>query len=660
MPLNVLTGHVKTLLFDAVAYWTNGPLAHSDVLAHSVSSGSIMLSRILAIALALFAFTLPASAALAETSSDTARKKHHGLSLVTPEPELPPDFTHFPFANPDAPKGGEANLWAFGTFDSVNPIPLKGNKAQGLGLVFEPLMATSLDEASAEYGLIAEWVSYPEDYSSATFGLRDEARWHDGTPITPEDVIFSLDILKEKNPFYSAYYANVTRAEKTGEGEVTFYFDVENNRELPLIIGQLRVFPKHYWEGAEGRDPGETTLEPPLGSGPYRIAEVEGGRRIAYERVEDYWARDLPVRKGQFNFDRIDFEYYRDSTVAFQAFTAGKIDFYVENSAKNWAQGYDFPALNRGEVIKRAIELETPRPMQAFVFNTRRDRFDDSRVRRAFNYAFDYEWANEMLFYGQYERTDSFFENTELAWQGLPEGREREILEDLRQKYPEHVPEEVLTKEYFNPQGGGRREMRDNLRQALSLLSEAGWETRQGALVNANTGEPFRVEFLLQSPTMERVVLPYTQRLERIGMDVSVRVVDSSQYRERTNNFDFDIIVDSFAQSESPGNEQRDFWGSRAAQTPGSRNTIGIQNPAVDALIDQIVFAKDRAELVAATRALDRVLLWNHYVVPQWYSPATRIAYWDKFEHPEPLPGRAVGFTQVWWYDAEKSAQVSQ
>jgi len=288
--------------------------------------------------------------------------------------------------------------------------------------------------------------------------------------------------------------------------------------------------------------------------------------------------------------------------------------------------------------------------MQAFVFNTRRDRFADPRVRRAFNYAFDSEWANKNLFFGQYARTDSYFKNTQMESQGVPEGREREILERLRAEYPEHVPEEVLTEDYKNPEGGGRRAMRGNLRKALSLLSEAGWESKGGELVNAETGERFEVEFLLNSPAMERVVLPYSQTLERLGIDVSVRVVDSSQYQERENTFDFDVIVDSFRQSNSPGNEQRDFWGSQAAETPGSRNTIGIQNPAVDDLIDQIVFAKDRDELVAAARALDRVLLWNHYVVPQWYSPAQRIAYWDKYDHPQPLPSRALGLTQVWWY----------
>ncbi len=608
-----------------------------------------MVSRAFAAVLAI-AVSTTAPAAFAENQASEGMERHHGLSLITPEPQLPPDFPHFPYANPDAPKGGEVRLPAIGSFDTLNPIPLKGTKASGLGLVYEQLMTNSLDEPSAEYGLIAEWVSYPQDYSSVTFGLNPKARWHDGEPITPEDVVFSFDVLKENNPFYAAYYANVTSAEQTGEREVTFRFDTTGNRELPLIVGQMLVFPKHYWDGSENQDPASTTLEPPLGSGPYRIVEAEGGRRVTYERVDDYWANDLPTRKGQYNFDRVQYDYFRDTTVAFQAFKAGKLDFYVESSAKNWAQGYDFPAHNRGDVIKRAVELDTPQPMQAFVFNTRRDRFADPRVRRAFNHAFDFEWANKNLFFGQYARTDSFFKNTQMEAQGLPEGREREILERLRAEYPEHVPEEVLTEDYTNPEGGGRRAMRDNLRKALSLLSEAGWDSKGGQLVNAETGERFEVEFLLRSPAMERVVLPYSQTLKRLGIDVSVRVVDSSQYQERENTFDFDVIVDSFRQSNSPGNEQRDFWGSKAAETPGSRNTIGIKNPAIDDLIDQIVFAKGRDELVAAARALDRVLLWNHYVVPQWYSPAQRIAYWDKYDHPQPLPSRAVGLTQVWWY----------
>lgn len=550
-------------------------------------------------------------------------------------------------------------MWGLGTFDSVNPIPLKGRKAQGLGLMYDQLMTPSLDEPSTEYGLIAEWVSYPEDYSSVTFGLRKEARWHDGKPITEEDVIFSLEVLKENNPFYALYYKNVVRAEATGEREVTFYFDVKGNRELPQIMGQLVIFPKHYWDGQKDRNPGETTLVPPLGSGPYRIKEVEAGRSIVYERVPDYWAKDLPVSKGYYNFDEIRFDYFRDQTIAFQAFKAGNLDFYQESSSKNWATAYNFPAVEKGLVIKRQdIVLKTPQPMQAFVFNTRRSKFADRRVRRAFNLAFDFEWTNKYLFYGQYERTDSFFENTELAASGVPKGRELEILKALHAEFPGYVPEEVLTKAYQNPVNKTPHDFRKHLREAVRLLREAGWEIRDGVLTNVQTGDRMEVEFLIVSPAMERVVLPYVRNLERLGIRSSVRLVDTPQYKERTDRFDFDIIVDSFPQSESPGNEQRDFWSSEAAEKPGSRNTIGIKNPAVDKLIDMIIFAKDREELVTATRALDRVLLWNFYVVPQWYVPFERIAYWNRFDHPKPLPSRAVGFLQIWWYDTQRAAKL--
>lgn len=586
-------------------------------------------------------------------------KKHHGLSLIG-TPQLGPDFPYFPYVNPDAPKGGKVRMWGLGTFDTVNPIPLKGRKAMGLGLIYDELMTPSLDEASTEYGLIAEWASYPDDYSSVTFGLRPEARWHDGKPITPEDVIFSLQVLKENNPFYAFYYKNVVRAEKTGEREVTFHFDVKGNRELPQIMGQLTIFPKHYWDGQKDRVAGKTTLEPPVGSGPYRIKEVEAGRYIVYERVPDYWAKDLPVRKGYFNFDEIRYDYFRDQTIAFEAFKAGQLDFFAESSSKNWATGYNFPALKKGLVVKRDdIVLKTPQPMQAFVLNTRRKMFADPRVRRAFNLAFDFEWTNKNLFYGQYKRTGSFFENTELAARGVPQGRELEILKELRAEYPDYVPDEALTKPYENPKNPTPRDIRKHLREAVKLLREAGWTIKNGVLTSNKTGERMEVEFLLVSPLFERIVLPYIRNLERLGIKARVRLVDTPQYKERTDRFDFDIIVDTFPQSESPGNEQRDFWGSEAASKQGSRNTIGIRNPAVDKLVDMIIFARDRAELVAATRALDRVLLWNNYVVPQWYVPFERIAYWNRFDHPKRLPSRSVGFLQVWWYDAERAARLN-
>ncbi|MDX2265735.1 MAG: extracellular solute-binding protein [Hyphomicrobiales bacterium] len=599
--------------------------------------------------------------------------RRHALSLIG-EPKYGPDFQHFAYVNPNAPKGGSARLSAQGSFDSLNVATFKGQRAAGLTLIYDQLFDASIDEPSTEYALIAEWASHPDDFSSVTYGLCENARWHDGKPITPEDVIFSMETLKAGEPSYAQYYKNVVRAEKTGEREVTFYFDVKNNRELPTIVSQLLVLPKHYWTGvgADGqpRDVTKTTLEPPLGSGPYRIKEASAPRHIVYERVKDYWAADLPVRRGFYNFDELRFDYYRDQTVAFEAFKKGEIDFFAESSAKNWATGYDFPAVANNQVVKREIALKTPEPMQAFVMNTRRSKFSDARVRRAFNLAFDFEWANQNLFFGQYKRTGSYFQNTELAATGLPQGLELAILEEVRDR----VPPEVFTTEYANPVNASPEQARQNRRDAVALLAQAGWTVRSetqeeadcGFFCRAMTsiglrapktapvlrnaaGEAFVVEFLLNSPLFERIVLPYTQSLERLGIKSTVRVVDAAQYEQRTDEFDFDIIVGGWANSESPGNEQRDFWGSEAADKQGSRNDIGVKNPAVDALIDKIIFAKDRETLIAASRALDRVLLWNHYLVPQWHTPTERVAYWRKFAHPETLPARSVGFLQVWW-----------
>lgn len=605
------------------------------------------------------------------------------MSLIQ-EPKHGPDFTHFPFANPDAPKGGTVRLSAIGSFDTLNGVPFKGQAAAGLGLIYDQLFEASLDEPSTEYGLVAEWASYPEDFSSVTFGIRKEARWHDGQPVTPEDVMFSMESLKAGDPSVEQYYKNVVRWEKTGEREVTFYFDMKGNRELPLIVSQIAVLPKHYWtgKGADGqpRDILKTSLEPPLGSGPYKIREAVSPRHVVYERVNDYWAKDLPVRKGFYNFDEIRFDYYRDQTVAFEAFKSADFDFYQESSAKNWATNYEFPAVKDGRVVRRDdIVLKTPDPMQAFVLNTRRAKFLDPRVRRAFNLAFDFEWANQNLFYGQYRRTSSYFQGQELAASGLPQGAELAMLEELRGQ----VPPEVFTQEYKNPTNNSPEEARQNRRDAVALLKDAGWTVRSEAQEDANcgffcrlmtsvglqsqktapvlrnaAGEAFTVEFLLVSPAFERVVLPYIQALDALGIKSTMRTVDSAQYKRRTDEFDFDIVVGSFGQSESPGNEQRDFWGSTAADKPGSRNEIGIKNPAVDKLIDRIIFAKNRDELIAACRALDRVLLWNHYVVPQWHTPNERIAYWNKYVHSSTLPSRSVGFLQVWWQDQALAAKL--
>ena len=618
-----------------------------------------------------------------QPSEAAGSKKLHALSLVG-EPKYGPDFEHFDWVNPDAPKGGTLRGFVQGSFDSLNIFTVQGAPAGGLGLTFDSLMANSLDEASAEYALVAEWVSYPDDYSSVTFGLRPQARFHDGKPITPEDVVFSMEALKKSHPHYALYYKNVVKAEKTGEREVTFTFDVKGNRELPHIVGQLIVLPKHYWEGqgsnGQPRDITRSTLEAPLGSGAYRIKDVDAGRSITFERVKDYWAKDLPVSQGQWNFDEIKLTYFRDRTPGFEEFKSGKLDYWRENVASQWATGYGFPAVKKGWVKKEAIPVKRVAPMQAFVFNLRRKQFQDPRVRKAFGLAFNFEDANKMTFYNLYLRVSSFFDNSELASKGLPEGRELEILEEVR----DQVPAEVFTTEWKNPVNATPQEFRDNMREASRLLTEAGWKLEQetvedgecgffcGMMRNVGLtsarkenvrrnaeGEVLTAKFLLVQPSFEKVVLPYIQHLQKLGIKASVRVVDSAQYSRRMDDYDYDIVVDSFAQSESPGNEQREFWGSTAADRSGSRNTAGIKNPAVDKLIDKIVFAKDRQELLAATRALDRVLLWNYYVVPHWHYPYERLVTWDIFGRPETLPERTAGLMQVWWIDPEKQKALA-
>ena len=606
------------------------------------------------LALAAAAMALSTGVGSLSAGSET---RHHALSLVG-EPAYGPDFKHFDWVNPDAPKGGTVRQWAMGSFDSLNPFSVQGSTAAGVGLIYDTLMTSSPDEPSTEYGLVAEWVSFPDDFSSATFGLRPEARFHDGEPIKPDDVIFSLEALKKAHPHYNAYYRNVVRAEKTGDHEVTFTFDQKGNRELPQIVGQLPVLPKHFWEatGANGqpRDLSRSTLEIPLGSGPYKIKSFDPGRSIVYERVKDWWAKDLPVSKGQWNFDEFVFTYFRDRVPAFEAFKVGQIDYWQETSAKAWATSYDFEAVRRGLVKKEEIPIHRVTPMQAFVMNLRRPQFQDIRVRKAFNLAFDFEWMNKNLFFDQYKRTESFFGNSELQATGLPTGRELEILNEIK----DEVPPEVFTTEWKNPVNATPQDQRNNLRKAAQLLAEAGWKPQNGVLTNAK-GEQLAVEILIVQPDFERVVLPFKTNLERLGVRVSVRIVDTSQYQRRTDTFDYDIIVDSFPQSNSPGNEQRNFWGSAAADTHGSMNSIGIKNPAIDKLIDKIIYAADREELVAATRALDRVLLWNYYVIPQWHSPFDRIAVWDMFGRPDKLPEQNPSFMRVWWLDAEKQKELN-
>ncbi len=581
----------------------------------------------------------------------------HGLSLFG-ELKYPAGFERFDYVNPDAPKGGRARLFALGSFDSLNPFTFKGSAAGIVGQTFDTLMDASLDEAGSEYGLIAEAVKKPDDFSWVTYRLNTAARFHDGSPITPEDVIWSLEALKAAHPFYNSYYANVTAAEQTADNEVTFRFSEAGNRELPQIVGQISVLSKAWWTGkndkGETRDINNTTLEVPLGNGAYRIAEVKPGKSVTIERVKDYWAADLPVNRGKNNFDEIFVIYYRDNTIAMEGFKGDEYDFRAESSSKDWATSYDFPAAKRGDVMKEEIYLKNPDGMQAYVFNTRRERFADAKVRQALNYAFDFEWANQNLFFGQYARTASYFANSELAWTGLPEGKELEILNEVK----DQVPPEVFTEEYKNPVYATPQDKRNNLRMAAKLLSDAGWTVGGDRILLNAKGEAFEIEFLLVSPLFERVVLPYVSQLELLGIKSTVRTIDSAQYERRVQAFDYDCIVGSWGQSLSPGNEQRNFWGSEAADREGSRNFIGIKNPAVDKLIDKIIFAKDREELVAACRALDRVLLWNHYVVPMWNIPYERVAYWNRFGRPEKLPDHSVGFPAIWWWDADKAGKV--
>lgn len=585
----------------------------------------------------------------------------HGTSLVG-ELKYPADFERFDYVNPDAPKTGLLRLAVSGTFDNLNFVPPRGTIPSGLGLIYETLMTSSLDEIASEYGLIANGLRYADDYSWVTYRLRPEARWHDGEPITPEDVIFSLNALKEHNPIQNQYYKNVVKAEETGEREVTFTFDQSGNRELPHIVGQLLLLPKHYWEGTDAngtpRDISKTTLEIPLGSGPYRITNVVPGRTISYELVDDYWGRDLPVNIGKDNIREVRYEVYRDLQVQFEAFKGDNLDFFVEATSKNWVSAYDIPAVERGDIVKEAFP-QTYRAsgrLQAWIFNLRLPKFQDPRVREAFNLAFDFETMNELFFFDLYRRIDSFFEGTELEASGSPEGLELEILEQVR----EQIPDEVFGPRYEMPVGGSPRNMRGNIRRATQLLKDAGWIVQGGKLVSAETGDPFTVEFLSNDPRSERTVGYYRQGLERLGIEVSLRVVDDSQYLNRLRSHDFEMISTVKLQSLSPGNEQRDDWGSEAADKAGSGNLMGIKNPAIDTLIDRIIFAKNREEVVAATRALDRVLVWNHYMVPQWISGETWTARWNRYAHPEELPEYSFGFPTIWWYDADKAATVTK
>ena len=589
------------------------------------------------------------------------RQFKHATSLFG-DVKYPPDFKYFEYANPDAPKGGKLRIHSVGSYDSLNPFTFKGEATAYGAISTEALMTSSLDEPSTMYGLIANEVWYPDDFSQVIYRLRPEARFHDGKTISPDDVIWSMTTLKEISPQNAFYYKNVTKAEQTGDQEVTFIFSEKGNRELPHIVGQLSVLPKHWWTGKNSngtaRNIAETTLEIPLGSGVYEVADVKVGNSIRVKRFTDYWGKDLAVNAGQDNFDEIELLYFRDGNVALEAFKADQYDWRNESSAKAWATAYDVRAVKTGRIIKEEIRTKNADGMQGYVLNLRRPKFQDPRVRLALNYAYDFEWANTNLFYGQYTRSKSYFNGSELAATGLPSPQELAVLNELR----DSIPPEVFTTEYSNPVNQSTQDIRNNLRTAAKLFAEAGWKITQDggrSVLKSEKGETFTIEFLLDDPLWERITLPYQQQLEKLGIQVAVRTIDSPEMQRRMQTFDYDSIVHTFPQSLSPGNEQRYYWGSAAADQNGSQNYTGIKSPAIDKLIERIVFAKDRDDLVTATHALDRVLLWNHLVIPHWYIPIERTARWDRLGRPEKLPDFSVGFPSIWWWDEEKASKTA-
>lgn len=588
------------------------------------------------------------------------RRFRHGSTLIEPL-KYPEGFTQLAYVNRDAPKGGRVRLALLGSFDSINPFTLKGDSVS-TG-VNELLMEQPLDEPSAEYGLIAESFWFPDDYSQVVFRLRPEARFQDGKPITPEDVIFSLDSQKANSTSAAAYYKDISKAEQTGEREVTFLFSVKGNRELPNITGQLPVIPKHWWLGKDAsgrnRDVAETTLEPILGSGPYEIAAVKPGQSYVLRRVADYWGKDLPIKSGVDNFDEVEVQFYQDRNVLLEAFKGDQFDIQLESSSKQWATGYDFPAARDGRVKREELPRKGVQGMQSWAPNIRRAKFQDMRVRQALNLAFDFEWSNANLFYGLYTRSRSFFNQSEFEATGLPTAEELALLEPLRDK----VPPEVFTAGFKNPVNDTPQARRKNLREAQKLFADAGWKAvQQGQkqVLKNDKGETFAIDIVLDSQAFERIALPYKEQLELLGVSVSVRTVDAAQYERIQEAYDYDMIVASWGQSLSPGNEQRDFFGSEFADKKQSRNYVGIKNPAVDELITRIILAPDRKALVAAARAMDRVLMWNHYVVPMWFKATDWIAYWSRVRHPENMPGYSPGYPDIWWFDAEAAAKLKK
>ncbi|UVL96487.1 extracellular solute-binding protein [Pseudomonas siliginis] len=608
------------------------------------------MKRALSLLLISLALSSPASATITES---------HGYAQFGTL-KYPARFTHFDWVNPQAPKGGTLRVMAFGTFDTVNPYTFKGTSPvttanflqYGINELNEPLMvgtgqySPSGDEPASSYGLIAQSVEYSEDRSWVVFNLRPEARFHDGAPITAYDVAFSYrTLLKDGHPLYRTALQEVLRVDILNKQRIRFVFKRSGNPLLILRLGELPVLPQHYWKD---RDFKATTFEPPLGSGPYRITSVTPGRQLMFERVKDYWGKDLPVNRGKYNFDRMDVEFYRDSDVAFEAFKAGEFDIYIEHQAKNWVNGYNFPAVRRGEVIKAQVPHQIPTQTQGLFMNSRRATFADVRTREALGLMFDFEWTNRALFSDAYKRTSSYYPNSEFTASGLPVGHEWLMLKP----YKEQLPARLFTEPFTLPKTDGRGIPRETMRKALALLAEAGWKLH-GQRLQDKDGQPLRFELLLVNPSLERLYQPYIENLNSIGIDARLRTVDRAQYKQRLDQFDFDMISMTLGQTLSPGLEQWQYFHSSQVNVKGSKNYAGIANPVVDHLLEQLLAARTRDEQVAAGKALDRVLLWQHYSIPNWYLNYHRLAYRNRLAFVT-TPPYTLGLSAWWLKSSEK------
>lgn len=617
--------------------------------------GVLFTNTLLIISGFLLSMSLLASDGLVETTPPGPVETTHGLSLYD-NPELAKDFAYFPHVNPVAPKGGTITHTAVGgSFDSTNPFIIRGTPATGISNIYDTLMTSNPGEPFSLYGLLAKGVRLDPDRHWIEFDLRPEARFQDGEPVTAYDVVFTFNLLREKaNPFYASYYAGVERVIAQSEHQVRFEFNNTESRELPLIVAQLPILPRHYWEPRDFTSP---TLAAHPGSGPYRIGDVDPGRRIVFKRDENYWGKDLPVNIGRHNIDRIIYEYYRDRDIAWEAFKAGLTDFRIDARAATWAIGYDFPAYRDGLIKRITVPDVNPSMMQAFVFNLRKEQFQDPRVREALSLTFDFPWLNTNIFYGTYQRTESFFQNSEMEATGLPSEDELALLEPFRDELlASHRSERLFTDPLpiEHPTN-----LRDRLRLGLDLLHEAGYEVDNGVLVNNETGRPLSVEVLLYDSGLERVVQPMLRNMARLGVQTSLRIVDINQFLNRLRSYDYDMVISHFPQSNNPGNEQRDYWTSAAAEAPQSRNRMALAHPAVDALVEQLIRAEDRETLDTVTHALDRVLRWGFYVIPHYHSGESRIAVWDKFGYPEPFPEYAMDL-DAWWVDTEREAALQR